>query len=68
LAPDCAEAIFNLAALRSIEIDDAAGAILETMLADGGLPVDERTTQYIGLVETRDGRHGRAYSPIRSGD
>jgi Flp pilus assembly protein TadD len=65
LAPDYAEALYNLAAARPIEIDDAAA--LESMVADGGLPVNERTAQYFALAEIRDGRHGRACFPSRGG-
>ena len=75
LAPRYAEALYNLAASRSIEIDDADVAVLESMVADGDLPVDDRTALHFALAETLDGRgtaerafhHAAAGNQLRRG-
>ncbi len=54
LAPRYAEALYNLAASHSIEIDESDIAALETMAADGALPVDDRTALHFALVEILD--------------
>ncbi len=54
LAPRYAEALYNLAASHSIEIDESDIAALETMATDGALPVDDRTALHFALVEILD--------------
>ena len=56
LAPRYAEALYNLAASRSVEIDDADVAVLETMVADDAMPVRDRQALHFTLAEALDGR------------
>ena len=75
LAPRYAEALYNLAASRSVEIDDTDIAALESMVANGDLPVDDRTALHFALAETLDGRgtaerafhHAAAGNQLRRG-
>ena len=56
LAPRYAEALYNLAASRSVEIDDGDVAVLESMVADDTVAADDRTALHFALAETLDGR------------
>ena len=56
LAPRYAEALYNLAASRSIEIDDNDIAVLESMVADDAVAVDDRTALHFALAQALDGR------------